>query len=66
MPSKEEGAVLTIHQSCDRKEGEDKDGQRGYIIGPSWVLHLPAALHAPNRVYKTYMYLISLFCDWGR
>ncbi len=42
MPTKGGGAVLTIHQSCDRGEGEDKDSQRGHITGPSWLLHLPA------------------------
>ncbi len=43
MPTKEKGgggAVLTIHQSFDK--GKDKDSQQGCIIGPSWVLHLPA------------------------
>jgi hypothetical protein len=39
--AKERGPVLTIHQSCDRGEGEDKDCQNGHIISSSWVLHLP-------------------------
>jgi hypothetical protein len=43
MPAKEGGgAFLTIHQSCDKGEGEDKDGQRGHVTTLSQVLHLPA------------------------
>ncbi len=40
--AKEKGPILTIHQSCDRGEGEEKDSQNGHIISSSWVLHLPA------------------------
>jgi hypothetical protein len=43
---------------------EDKDGQRGHIIGPSWVLQW--ALHASDRAYNNIQNLILLFCDWGR
>ncbi len=41
MRGRQLGAVLSIHQSCDgRRERKDEDGERGHIIGPSWVLHL--------------------------
>jgi hypothetical protein len=53
MPAKEKGeAVLTIHQSCDRVEGEDKDGQCGHIIRPSWVLYLPAGYSCIEQVLR--------------
>jgi hypothetical protein len=47
--------------------GDDKDGQCGRIINPSWVL-LPSWLFMRNMVYnKAYKLNITvLFCNWGR
>ncbi len=42
------GVVLTIHQSCDRGEGKDQDGQHGHIISPGLVSHLSVD-HSCNK-----------------
>jgi hypothetical protein len=37
-----------------------------YIDNPGWVSTLSQTSMLQNRVYKTYITLIQLFCDWGR
>jgi hypothetical protein len=43
--------------------GEDKDGQRGHIIGATWIYTSPPAIHA-KQIYDKHIILTLLFCDW--
>jgi hypothetical protein len=46
--------------------GEDKIGQCRHIIGPSWVLHLPASnVHETGFMTKL-INLMFLFLNWGK
>jgi hypothetical protein len=47
-------------------EGEDKDRQCGHIIGPSWVLHLPASYSYKTEFITMHIISTLQFCDWGR
>ncbi len=48
------GAVLTMHQSWNREERKDKDGQRRHIISPIGFYTSQQVIHALDKVYKTF------------
>jgi hypothetical protein len=58
---RELGAVLTIHQSCDR--GEDQDGQHRHIVGAGWVSHLPAS-HSWDKQCLPTVYKLNTIILW--
>jgi hypothetical protein len=66
-PNEREGvdAILAIDLSWDRGDGENKNGQHGYIIGPSWVL-LRARYSCKTGFTTRHIYLKLLFCNWER
>ncbi len=54
------GAVLTIHQSYEGGRGKDEDSQRGDIIGPGRVSHLPVDHSCNNQGLQNVYKLITI------